>query len=184
MTNNKKKSIPMAQRWLEDDIDPSAITVEKREEAPKQNKLFIQGGPGSGGFGHRGRPGQVGGSSKEGGEGMITVAGGFEDPEYRGKLREAVGHVNVSKDITVRKDISKGKRFATVGDRSHYEIYIDPETTRDKSVGFISAVVKHESIHLEQPNLSESEVRRMTLDWAKERFELDENEVSLLSRIE
>ena len=115
---------------------------------------------------------------------MSEIAGGFESPEYRGKLREAIGHVGVSRNVTVRKDISKGKRFGTVGDRSRYEIYIDPETTGDKSVGFISAVIKHESIHLEQPELSEGEVRRMTFDWAKERFDLSEDETSLLGEIE
>lgn len=37
---------------------------EAEAEAPVQNKLFVQGGPGSGHFDHEGRPGQVGGSGK------------------------------------------------------------------------------------------------------------------------
>jgi len=41
------------------------------KEEVEQNKLFIQGGPGSGDFNHKGRPGEVGGSRKEG-EGDIS----------------------------------------------------------------------------------------------------------------
>src|SRR5215510_8338276 len=111
-------------------------------------KLFQLGGSGSGNFNHKGRPGEVGGSSE--GKGKLNVAAGFEDVEYRNKLKQAATYVSgLKKDITIRKDFSKGTRYGTVGTRENYEIYIDPEMTKGKSVGFIASVLKHESIHLE-----------------------------------
>lgn len=51
----------MTERWQKEDV------VFEVEEKPVQNKLFHSGGKGSGHHGHSGRPGQVGGSSDDGG---------------------------------------------------------------------------------------------------------------------
>lgn len=64
------------------------------EEEPEED--FQEGGPGSGFFGHAGRPGLVGGSSSEGGaDASARVTGNFISVQSRDELPEYAKHLKI-----------------------------------------------------------------------------------------
>ena len=68
MKNKKRSSVSLLDRWeSDDDYAPAMFSAKKKKEtALNRAIMFLQGGKGSGNFGHAGRPGKVGGSAKGG----------------------------------------------------------------------------------------------------------------------
>lgn len=84
----------------------------------------VLGGPGSGNFGHEGRPGEVGGSgdgdgSGSGGDGKSKSSGGGGDlqraKEHMDRVRKIVGRANVDETGTGRWDKRGGHPNARIG---------------------------------------------------------------------
>lgn len=166
---------------LESAILKTAVVLDREGRLPTQDRLrvwnlVLKGGIGSGNFGHRGRLGLRGGSSSG-----LVLGGGFDDPEVRRLLKEAIPKVgDLGRSIRIYSD-SNMSRYGTAGGGN---IYVNPDRLRGKTVEFVAAVLKHESLHVVSPAMSEDDVRAATLDWAESMFDLDEMTRALLSGID
>jgi hypothetical protein len=80
------------------------------KEEVEQNKLFIQGGPGSGDFNHKGRPGEVGGSQKE--TSRKDYTGGKTPPKILADIKST--WQGDRRDVAVGTIISRSKNDITI----------------------------------------------------------------------
>lgn len=89
-----------------------------------------KGGSGSGNFGHGGRPGEVGGSSEEGG------AGG--DKSGPKDLKE-----NAKKIGQVLQSSARVPRVKVKGDQIHVKVFVDPKTEIESDAKEIFGQIKN-----------------------------------------
>ena len=152
----KPKNIPPAQR---------PFAVQKVALLPE---VFIRalGGPGSGNFGHAGRPGQVGGAAPGSGGGVASSSGpALEDkpiisPEFRVQIverraKEVAEQMGI--DPSMIKVVDKEPSAFTVGDKAfkeagHYDpatgsIEINARNTYSPVMNVTNGVIVHEISH-------------------------------------
>jgi len=125
--------------------------------------LALKGGDGSGNFGHAGRPGLVGGSASSNG-GVVVFGGGWDDNTFLDKVRQAAEKVELDNEIILKRYTGDRDIYGTASQFSG-GIYLKESALSNMSIDFIAAVIKHETLHIINPELSEDDVRRLTSLW-------------------
>lgn len=110
------------------------VLVDNKNIGVAYNPALEKGGPGSGNFGHSGRPGVAGGSGGGAGGGFAAGARRFEDGEVAdaklsSEFREWEGNITASQRYAIRR--YTGTYYEEINNKLRFDIDPEEEGTRD-----------------------------------------------------